>query len=135
MRDYFINEGNKIGYTPTAFDANLNLQAKKLTASAAIEKGQLVKISGDMTVAPATALTDAVIGVAMFDYKSGDEVVVETEGLVYLTAGGTITAGDFVGAAADGKCAKVTSASTDRHVGIAISSAVANGACIVKLSL
>lgn len=134
MRDYFINEGNKIGYTPTTFDANLNLQAKKLTASAAIEKGQLVKISGDMTVAPATALTDAVIGVAMFDYKSGDEVVVETEGLVYLTAGGTITAGDYVGPAANGKCAKCANA-TDRHVGIAISSAVADGACIVKLSL
>ena len=133
MTNYFINEGNKIGYVDTKFDADMNLQAKKLTASAAIEKGQLVKISGDMTVAPAAA-TDAVIGVAMFDYKSGDEVVVETEGLVYLTAGGTITAGDYVGPAANGKCAKCANA-TDRHAGIAISSAVADGACIVKLSL
>lgn len=134
MTNYFINEGNKIGYVDTKFDAGLNLQAKKITASAAIEKGQLVKISGDMTVAPTAAATDAVIGVAMFDYKSGDEVVVETEGLVYLTAGGTITAGDYVGPAANGKCAKCANA-TDRHVGIAISSAVADGACIVKLSL
>ena len=69
----------------------------------------------------------------MFDCESGGEVVVETEGLVYLTAGGTITAGDYVSATTGGKCAKTTS--TDRHVGIAISSAVADGACIVKLSL
>ena len=134
MTNYFINEGNKIGYVDTKFDTGLNLQAKKLTASAAIEKGQLLKISGDMTVAPATAGADAVIGVAMFDYKSGDEVVVETEGLVYLTAGGTVTAGDYVGATTGGKCAKCAN-TTDRHVGIAISSAVADGACIVKLSL
>ena len=133
MTNYFINEGNKIGYVDTKFDSGLNLQAKKLTASAAIVKGQLVKISGDMTVAPTAAATDPVIGVAMFDYKSGDEVVVETEGLVYLTAGGIITAGAYVGATTGGKCA--TAGSTDRHVGIAISSAVADGACIVKLSL
>ena len=67
MRDYFINEGNKIGYVDTKFDTGLNLQSKKITASAAIVKGQLVKISGDMTVAPTAAATDAVIGVAMFD--------------------------------------------------------------------
>ena len=133
MRDYFINEGNKIGYVDTKFDTGLNLQSKKLTASAAIVKGQLVKISGDMTVAPATAGADAVIGVAMFDCESGGEVVVETEGLVYLTAGGAITAGAYVGATTGGKCA--TAGNTDRHVGIAISSAVADGACIVKLSL
>ena len=131
-KDYKINEGNMIGAMPAEFDANTNLQQKVLKASAEVKKGQVVVISGDMTVAPSTAASAKVLGVAMFDAKKDEPVSVETEGLFSMKASGAITAGDKVASAADGAVAKATDANT---VGLAINSATNGGEVFVKFSI
>lgn len=130
-KNYLINEGNQIGYIDASFDENLNLVNKKLVAGADLAKGQVVYISGDMTVSPTTATSPAVIGVAMFDTKAGEPCAVECEGLMKLTAAGTITAGAKVTSAADGKVA----AGNENVIGVALSSATADGDVIVKFAL
>ena len=131
-KDYKINEGNMIGAMPAEFDTNTNLQQKVLKASEDVKKGQVVVISGDMTVAPSTAASAKVLGVAMFDAKSGEPVSVETEGLFSMKASGAITAGDKVASAADGAVAKATDTNT---VGLAINSATNGGEVFVKFSI
>ena len=131
-KDYKINEGNMIGAIPAEFHANTNLEQKVLKASVDVKKGQVVVISGDMTVAPSTAASAKVLGVAMFDAKSGEPVSVETEGLFSMKASGAITAGDKVASAADGAVAKATDANT---VGLAINSATNGGEVFVKFSI
>lgn len=131
-KDYRINEGNMIGAMPAEFDANTNLQQKVLKASGDVKKGQVVVISGDMTVAPSTEASAKVLGVAMFDAESGKPVSVETEGLFSMKASGAITAGDKVASAADGAVAKATDANT---VGIAINTASNGGEVFVKFSI
>lgn len=131
-KDYKINEGNMIGAMPAEFDANTNLQQKVLKASEDVKKGQVVVISGDMTVAPSTEASAKVLGVAMFDAKADEPVSVETEGLFSMTASGAITAGDKVESAANGAVAKASGANT---VGIAINSATNGGEVFVKFSI
>lgn len=134
-KNYLINEGNQIGYMDASFDENLNLVNKKLVAGANITKGQVVYVSGDMTVSPTTAASKAVIGVAMFDAKSGDPIAVECEGLMKLTASAAITAGSQVESAAGGKVATVGGTVT-KVIGIALSAASKNGDdVIVKFSI
>ena len=130
-RDYLINEGNQIGYMDASFDAGLNLVQKKLVAGADVKKGQVVYVSGDMTVAPTSGASAAVLGVAMFDAKAGEPVAVECEGLMKLTASGTIAAGAKVVSAAGGKVA----AGTENTIGVALSAATADGDVIVKFAL
>lgn len=130
-KDYLINEGNQIGYMDASFDENLNLVNKKLVAGADVKKGQVVYVSGDLIVSPTTGTTPAVIGVAMLDTKAGQPIAVECEGLMKLTAGGTITAGSKVTAGADGKVV----AGTENTIGVALSSATADGDVIVKFAL
>lgn len=133
-KDYKINEGNMIGAMPAEFDANTNLQQKILKASADIKKGQVVVISGDMTVAPSTEASASVLGVAMFDAKEEDPVSVETEGLFRLTASGAITAGAQVESAADGKVATKGDTVT-KVIGIALNTASNGGEVFVKFSI
>lgn len=132
--EYYINEGNKIGYLPAEFGENLTLEQKKLTASADVVKGQVVEVSGDMTVAPTSAASAKVLGVAMFDAKSGENVVVETEGLFKLTASASITAGDIIESAADGKVAKV-GGSAVKALGVALNTVTTGGDVYVKFSI
>lgn len=133
-KDYKINEGNMIGAMPAEFDANTNLQQKVLKASADVKKGQVVVISGDMTVAPSTEASASVLGVAMFDAKEGDPVSVETEGLFRLTASGAITAGAQVESAAGGKVATKGDTVT-KVIGIALNTASNGGEVFVKFSI
>lgn len=134
-KNYLINEGNQIGYMDASFDENLNLVNKKLVAGANITKGQVVYVSGDMTVSPTTAASKAVIGVAMFDAKAGEPVAVECEGLMKLTASAAITAGSQVESAAGGKVATVGGTVT-KVIGIALSAASKDGDdVIVKFSI
>ena len=128
---YLINEGNQIGYMDASFDENLNLVNKKLVAGADLQKGQVVYVSGDLAVSPTTGASAAVIGVAMFDAKAGEPVAVECEGLMRLTASGTIAAGSKVVSAAGGKVAT----GTENTIGVALSSATADGDVIVKFAL
>ena len=134
MGKYNVNEGNQIGYMPTEFDANGNLVEQKLVADGDLTAGQVVYISGSMKVKATTAATSAVLGVAMFDAKSGEPVAVECEGLFKLTAAGAITAGAQVAAAAGGKVA--TAASGANKIGIALNTAAADGDPVfVKFSI
>lgn len=130
-RDYLINEGNQIGYMDASFDENLNLVNKKLVAGADIKKGQVLYVSADMTVSPTTGATPSAIGVAMLDAKAGKPVAVECEGLMKLTAGGSITAGAKVTAGAGGKVV----AGTENTIGVALCDATADGDVIVKFSI
>lgn len=135
MGKYNVNEGNQIGYMPTEFDANGNLVEQKLVADGDLTAGQVVYISGDMKVKATTAASKAVLGVAMFDAKSGEPVAVECEGLFKLTASAAITAGSQVESAAGGKVATVGNTVT-KVIGIALNAAAADGdPVIVKFSI
>lgn len=135
MGKYNVNEGNQIGYMPTEFDANGNLVEQKLVADGDLTAGQVVYISGDMKVKATAAASKAVLGVAMFDAKSGEPVAVECEGLFKLTASAAITAGSQVESAAGGKVATVGTTAT-KVIGIALNAAAADGdPVIVKFSI
>ena len=135
MGKYNVNEGNQIGYMPTEFDANGNLVEQKLVADGDLIAGQVVYISGNMKVKATAAASKAVLGVAMFDAKSGEPVAVECEGLFKLTASAAITAGSQVESAAGGKVATVGDTAT-KVIGIALNAAAADGdPVIVKFSI
>lgn len=96
------------------------------TASAAILGGQLVRVSGNGTVAPTTAAADDWLGVAGFDAASGDLVSVFSSGVQRPVASGAITAGATVVSAASGR---VAAGSGVGAVGIALAAA-ADGALV-----
>lgn len=76
------------------------------TASATITGGQLVKVTGDLTVGPTAAVGDTCRGVANRDAVSGELLTVyPLEGVHVLTAAENITAGAYVQAGAAGKVA------------------------------
>lgn len=138
--NYFINEGNKIGYVDTTFDEDINPQSMKLVAESDLIKGRVVEIAsfdGNASackIQHSTAKSAKVLGVAMFDYKAGEECAVETEGLFKLVAAGAITGGTKVAAAAAGKVAAVTTG--DPEVGIALNTTAADGDWVyVKFSI
>lgn len=80
------------------------------TTSANVVGGRPVYVSGNNTVANTTAGTQVVIGVAAFDCASGDRLMFFGRGTVHrLTAGGAITAGALVEAAADGEVVTLAS--------------------------
>ena len=111
MGKYNVGEGNQIGYMPTEFSTTGALVEAKLVADGAITAGQVVYVSDSMKVKATTAASNVVLGVAMFDAKSGAPVTVECEGLFKLVAAGAITAGAIVSSAAGGKVAAQTAAS------------------------
>jgi hypothetical protein len=83
-----------------------------LTASAAITGGQLVEVSGDGTVGPASANAADYVGVAAQDAASGARLVVWPRGMVHeSTASGSITAGAQLATGAAGTVAAVAAAS------------------------
>lgn len=102
----------------------------KATAGAAITAGQLVELTGDETVAPASAGSTKVLGVAMMDAAANELVTVITEGVVEVTASGAISAGSKVAADAGGKIKAWSAAAAGdsaKIVGLAITSAAADG--------
>lgn len=131
MGKYNVNEGNQIGYMPTEFDQGGNLVETKLVAGADLKAGQVVELSGSMIVAPTTAASAKVLGVAMFDVKKDEPIAVETEGLFKLTAKGAITGGDHVVSAADGCVAT----GTENTIGIALNTAADGEGVFVKFSI
>jgi hypothetical protein len=101
------------------------------TAGAAITKGQLVKVSGAMTVSPAAAATDAVIGVAVTNASSGSKVsVIVGCPIVYVTAGGAVSAGAAVGSDSSARAITVNTAG-NRALGYALEAASAAGDIIL----
>lgn len=82
------------------------------TAGAAVTAGQLVMITGDREVEPATANTTAWCGTAATAATQGDHVLILTGGTQTLTASGTINPGDPLIPAADGKVAALAAVTT-----------------------
>ncbi len=134
MADYKIGEGNMIGALPAEFGDNVALSQKIIKASADVKKGQVVAISGDMTIAPTTTASNKVLGVAMFDAAEGEPVSVECEGLFKLTASAAITAGALVESAAGGSVATVGT-TVVKVIGIALNTAAKDGEVFVKFSI
>ena len=90
----------------------------KFIASASITKGQVVYISGNNQVAPATDAEAAkCIGVADNDAASGEEVNVVIYGKATVTADGAINPGDRVRAASTaGRVVAENSFPSHKHV-------------------
>ncbi len=106
----------------------LHAPGKAITrvASAAITGGQIVVVSGSGTVAPGSAASAVVVGVAAFDAASGDNVTIYAGGVQRCIASGTVTAGQTVEAAAAGGVATHTNGANDVNiVGIALTTATA----------
>ncbi|MBU8833607.1 capsid cement protein [Mycolicibacterium goodii] len=117
-------------YAPHYFPAD----RLAMTASAATTAGQVVRVSGNKTVAPVTAAASGVLGVAAHDAASGAPVVVYTEGVFEVAAVGAIAAGSaVVGAAGGGVAAFADETHTaDQIVGDALAAA-ANSKVLIKL--
>jgi len=118
-------------------------------AGANITLGQVVRLDaahdGQVLVGTAAGAVTA-IGVAIAGYRTsrtatdnvvaaGNNVTVATRGVVNVTAGGTIAAGDLVEAGNAGVVVKHTagSAGYNKVLGIALSAGVASGSVKVKL--
>lgn len=98
------------------------------TASATITGGQVLAVSGNGTVGPAGAASNAVVGVAAFDAANGETVPYFPRGKVHITtAAGAITAADRVNSAAAGTIA--TAAAAVANIGIALTTAADTAAC------
>lgn len=93
--------------------------------TATVTGGRLVTVAGAHAAADSTTW----LGVASRDAVNGDRIVLHTDGVQYLTAGGAIAAGDRVKCGADGKVVTLA-AGTDAYdclVGIALTAAAADG--------
>lgn len=112
--------------------------AVTFSAASAVTAGQVVRISGDREVSPASAAGAlAWIGVAAFDAAAGESVTVLSGGVQTLTAtAAVITAGDLVACADAGKVAKLAAVTTPTAadvtgtraaVGIALTSVTSAG--------
>lgn len=94
------------------------------TAAVDITGGQLVAVTGNRTVSPATAKTAAWIGSAAFDAKAGEKVTVLPGGVQRILASGAIAAGALVVAAGAGKVSALAAVSTPTPADVTDSRAV-----------
>lgn len=80
--------------------------------SAAVTAGQMVEVTGNMTVGPAGAASRKVVGMAMQTGSAvGDKIAVQIFGFIArLTASGAIAAGDELNPAAAGAVATLAAA-------------------------
>lgn len=128
-RNYFINEGNKIGHANTAV---LGKAQEALTAKSAVKKGQCVAIAGDWQVEPTTdENATKFIGIAFHDANAGELVMVDTEGFVKLDPADTILAGAELTPTADGKVKTATTG--NRVIGTAVAGATTSDVVFAKL--
>lgn len=104
------------------------------TASANILGGQAVQINSNGTVAPATASTQKIIGVALYDIPAGSEGAIRVAGVARcangdasaaITAGAAVTAGTLGG---------VVAASTGAILGIALEPIAGGATGLVVIS-
>ncbi len=92
------------------------------TASATITGGQVLIVSGNGTVGPGTADSNAVVGVAAHDAVNGGRLAYFPRGKVHVsTAAGAITAAARVNAAAAGNVASATAGVG--NIGVALTTA------------
>jgi len=85
-------------------------EAVTLVAESAITVSRALEVTSSGTVQHASAQTDAIVGVAAESVAAGDSVgVTLLKGVCEMEAGGTITAGQLVVAAATGTVTGVAS--------------------------
>lgn len=116
----------------TSFNNNSRLAVQ---AESAIEAFRFVKTgTAEKSVVPATAGTDAIVGVTVDDCgtTAGNAVTIQIANTIKVTAGGAVSAGAFVTAGADGKAVATTTAG-DTVRGIALTEATADGQVIEVL--
>lgn len=105
------------------------------TASGSISRGQVVKVTGPMTVAVATAGTDISIGVAVTSASSGQKVsVLMNCPIVWLTASGTVNAGNLLKAASGGAVQSGAVGTLGYAIGIALDSVSSGNVLRVALT-
>ena len=100
------------------------------TAGSAVTAGQVVKLDGDNSVAPADTAGETAIGVASQSVASGDQVQVTGSGARMLfTAGSAVSAGDPLTVDPSTNNGEVGTASTtgDSIVGYALEGASSQG--------
>ena len=110
-----------------------NKGPKTFTTGAAVTGKTLVKLSSGDVVANTATNSDEPIGVALFDADSGAEVAVDLLAhgkTMEMTATGSISVGDKVYAAANGK---IGTTSTNRRIGTALQAASGDGSIIEVL--
>jgi hypothetical protein len=97
-------------------------------AGATIVGGQLVAVTGAMTVSPAGADSGKIAGVAAHDAASGTKVTVFVNGFVHETIStGTIAAADNVASGAAGVI--VTQGAAVNRLGVALTAATGGAVC------
>ena len=99
--------------------------------SAPVKAGQVVEITGPRTVAPASAASTKVVGVAGFDADVTDKVTVFRGGVQTLRVAVPVTAGDQVEAAPEGMAVS----GEDAVIGVALTGADADGLADVMWTL
>lgn len=109
-------------------------EALSFTAGAAVEAGQVVKVTGDTEVSPVDTDGEGGIGVAVQSAAAGDTVmVVGNSGRVLYTAGDTVSAGDpltsYGGTGDEGTVAPAVTTG-DSIVGYALEGAAADGTLV-----
>ena len=111
---------------------------RNFIAGAAITKRRIVKFdAADWTVIQATAVTEALIGVAAeLDIASGARVDVHVAGIVEVEFGGNVTRGGLLTADADGKAVAAAPAQgvNNNVIGRAIVSGSAGDVGLVLLA-
>jgi len=134
-KNYYVNEGDHIGGQEAQA---LGTAQSRIKASATITKGQILEITGNWTVGPASDKSGKVVGIAFGDYAVGDEVVIEAEGFIKLDATAVaITAGDKIVSGGGGKAKTYVSANDAGAtiLGKAFNSCEASGVVYTKLVL
>jgi len=96
-------------------------------ATTAVVGGRLVEVNGVGTVGPAGAASLKVCGVAAQDAAVAAQVLIHVGGVQRLTASAAITAGDLLASAAAGKVAAIAAGTFGQLVGVAQTSAAADG--------
>jgi len=112
-------------------------QIVSFAVGAAVTKGQPVYISGDMTVSPATAVTDKVIGVAVTSQATVGKQVSVLMGcpIVYMTASAAIAVGIYVAATTGGQIVGVSTFGTySCLIGVAVEGA-AGAAAVIRVAV
>lgn len=99
-----------------------------VAAGQTVRGGRLVELTGTRTVQEAGAGSNTVLGVAMYDGAAGEKISVATVGVWYLLAGGVITAGAALIAAAAGTVVVAGAAPDARQVVARAWEAISNAA-------
>ena len=96
-------------------------------ASAAIDGGQVVVVSGSGTVAPSAGANAAFVGMAAHPAAIGDDVTIYKGSVQRPLAASAIVAGDIIVTAANGRVATNATPGTGQQVGIALTSQATAG--------